>query len=156
LSNIKEEQKMKLSPILIFHICGAIIGLLSGSPALFSRKGSRLHRTSGNVFFISILVMSASGAYMALMKQQAINAIVGILTFYLVATGWLTEMRKEGETGFVELGVLLLALADGAVALIFGWEAANSATGLKMGIPLRPTLSLGLWLCFLPSGTFVC
>jgi hypothetical protein len=36
---------MTYSPVLVLHICGAIVGLLSGSAALFFRKGSRLHRT---------------------------------------------------------------------------------------------------------------
>jgi len=126
---------MTYSPVLILHICGAVIGLLSGSAALFFRKGSRLHRTPGNVFFISMLIMSASAVYLALMKQQLINTIVGVLTFYLVTTGWATIIRREGETGLFEFGALLFALADGTAGLIFGWQATNSATGIKDGYP---------------------
>jgi hypothetical protein len=127
---------MKYSPILMVHICAAIIGLLAGYPALFFRKGSRLHRSAGNVFFVSMLIMSASGAYMAaFVKPNMGNVFGGVLTFYLVATGWLTVMRKEGETGLIEFGLLLVALAQGAGGLIFSWEAANSATGLKDGYP---------------------
>jgi uncharacterized membrane protein len=127
---------MTYSPILIFHICAGTIGLLSGSAALFSRKGARLHRAAGNVFFISMLSLSASGAFIAeFMKPNMGNVFGGVLTFYLVATGWATVMREQGETGLVEYGLLLLALAEGAGGLIFGWEAASSATGLKDGYP---------------------
>jgi hypothetical protein len=35
---------MTYSPVLIIHICGGIIGVLSGSTALVVRKGSLLHR----------------------------------------------------------------------------------------------------------------
>jgi uncharacterized membrane protein len=126
---------MTYSAVLILHICGAAIGLLSGSAALFFRKGSRLHRTTGNAFFISMLIMSASAAYLALMKQQLINAIVGVLTFYLVTTGWATIIRKEGHTGLFEFGALLVALADGTAGLILGWQATNSTTGIKDGYP---------------------
>jgi hypothetical protein len=127
---------MKYSPILKFHLCAAIIGLPAGYPALFFRKGSRLHRGAGNVFFVSMLGMSGSGAYMAaFVKPNIGNVFGGVLTFYLVATGWLTVMRKEKETGLIEFGLLLLALTQGLAGLIYGWQAANSATGLKDGYP---------------------
>lgn len=119
---------MNHSPLLLIHICAAIIGLASGSVALFSRKGSRLHRQSGRVFFISMLCMSASAACLALMKSQTINLVVGVLTFYMVATAWLTVRRSERETGLLELGLILLALADGAGAVGFGLHLANGAT----------------------------
>jgi uncharacterized membrane protein len=126
---------MKFSPFLILHICGAVIGLLSGAPALFSRKGSRLHRSSGNIFFISMLVMTASAAYLAFAKHQLINAIVGVLTFYLVATGWMAIKRNAGEIGLFEFGALLVALADVTCAFLFGWQATISVNGLRDGYP---------------------
>ena len=126
---------MTYSPVLIVHICGGIIGMLSGSAALFFRKGSRLHRASGKVFVLSMLSMAAAGAYVAFLKSQGINSLMGVFTCYLVATAWLTAKREEGETGLLEWGLLLVVLADGAAFLIFGWEAAHSATGLKNGDP---------------------
>jgi hypothetical protein len=127
---------MKYSPILTFHICAAIISLLAGYPALFFRKGSRLHRAAGNVFFVSMLGMSGSGAYMAaFVKPNIGNVFGGVLTFYLVATGWLTVIRKEKETGIIEFALMLVVLTQGFAGLIYGWQAAHSATGLKDGYP---------------------
>jgi hypothetical protein len=140
---------MVYSTLLIFHICGAIVGLLSGTAALIFRKGWRWHRTAGNVFFASMLVMSASGAGIAaFIKPNMGNVFGGVVTFYLVATGWLTVLRKEGETGITEFGLLLVALAAGGGGLLYGWEAAHSATGLKEGYPSGPYLvfgALSLW-----------
>lgn len=87
---------MTYSPALIIHICGGIIGVLSGSIALIVRKGSRWHRKSGDVFVISMLCMAAAGAYVAFTKSQPSNIIAGAFTFYLVATAWLTVLR-EGQ-----------------------------------------------------------
>ncbi|MDB5975299.1 MAG: hypothetical protein JWR07_2059 [Nevskia sp.] len=134
---------MNHSPLLVLHICAASLGLLTGAMALFSRKGARLHRKLGNVFFVSMLFMSASGAYLALMKSVMLSVVVGVLTFYLVATAWLTVVRKEGETGFVEIGALLVALAAGTSGLIFGWEGAHSASGLKDGFPAGAYFGFG-------------
>jgi hypothetical protein len=127
---------MKYSPLLILHICGALIGLLSGTAALIFRKGFPLHRAAGNVFFISMLVMSGSGAYMAaFVKPNMGNVFGGVLTFYLVATGWLTVKHKEGQTGLLEFALLLIAVAQGFGGLLLGWEAARSTSGLKEGYP---------------------
>jgi hypothetical protein len=127
---------MKYSPILLLHIWSAILGLVFGYTALFLRKGSRPHRWTGNVFFVSMLIMSSSGAYMAVfVKPNMGNVFGGVLTFYLVATGWLTVIRKEREAGLVEFALLLVAFAQGISGLLFGWEAASSATGLKDGYP---------------------
>jgi len=135
---------MAYSALLILHICGAIVGLLSGTAALIFRKGFRWHRAAGNVFFVSMLIMSASGAGIAaFIKPNMGNVFGGVVTFYLVATGWLTVLRKEGETGFLEYGLLMLALATSGGGLLFGWEAAHSATGLKEGYSPAPYLVFG-------------
>ena len=105
------------------------ISLLSGAAALSFRKGERLHRGFGNVFFGAMLGMSASGAFLALMKSERINIVVGILTFYLVATAWATVKRKEGEIGLLEYVACPIAFAIGIWVIILGFEVMNSKLG---------------------------
>jgi uncharacterized membrane protein len=126
---------MSFSAILLFHICAGTVGLLSGAAAMSFRKGSRRHRVAGNVFVISMLSLSASGAYLGFMKHQMLNGLMGVLTFYLVATAWLTARRRDGEAGIFDLGALMVPLAVGASLVTYGLEAANSQTGLKDGYP---------------------
>jgi hypothetical protein len=71
-------------PLLALHIAAGTLGMLSGFVAIFFRKGSRRHGIAGNVFVISMLILSASGVYLALVKSQLGNVSGGILTFYLV------------------------------------------------------------------------
>ena len=52
-----------LPPIVLLHVSGGVIGLVSGAVALSFRKGSRAHRVAGNVFFISMLIAAAAGTY---------------------------------------------------------------------------------------------
>jgi hypothetical protein len=119
---------MHFYPLLVVHASAGSVGFLSGTAAMILRKGSRPHRLNGNVFFVSMLIMSASGAYMAAFIQPVkINVIAGLLTFYLVATAWLTVIRKEGVTGALEYGLLLLGLLDGAGSVFFGFEAVRVA-----------------------------
>jgi uncharacterized membrane protein len=109
---------MTYSPILIVHICAGIVAVFAGSAALVVRKGARLHRRTGDVFLISMLVMAASGASMALVKSQRGNVLAGVFTFYLVATAALTVMRRGKWTGRLELGLLIIALAAGTSSWI--------------------------------------
>jgi uncharacterized membrane protein len=134
---------MSYSPLLLFHICAGIAGLLSGAVAMSFRKGSRWHGMAGNVFFISMLSMSGAGAYMAFMKSQTSNIFGGVLTFYLVATAWVTARRREGGTGIFDWVALLAALAVGAGVVTYGVEAAHSPTGSKDGVPAVMYFVLG-------------
>jgi hypothetical protein len=82
----------------MLHIAAGTVGLLSGGVAVFCRKGSRGHAIAGNVFFVSMLTMSGCGALMAAMKSQPGNIVGGALTFYLVATAWVTARRQWEST----------------------------------------------------------
>lgn len=122
--------------LLLIHICSAIVGLLSGFLAMSFRKGSGLHRAAGTIFFVSMLSMSASAAYMAaFLKPNMVNLVVGLLTFYLVATAWWAARRRDGAAGMFDLGALLFVFVVGTAGLAFGFEAANSPKGTKDGMP---------------------
>ncbi|MGA2019211.1 MAG: hypothetical protein ABSH02_01375 [Candidatus Sulfotelmatobacter sp.] len=134
---------MSFSPILLLHIASGTLGMLSGFVAIFLRKGSRRHGLAGSVFVISMLILSASGAYMAILKHQPGNILGGTLTFYLVATAWMTARRREEVTGIFDWGALLVVLAVAAVEVTCGFEAANNPTGLKYGYPPGPYFFMG-------------
>lgn len=122
--------------LTMIHICGAIVGLLSGFMAMTFRKGSGLHGAAGTVFFVSMLSMSAAGAYMAaFIKPNNGNVMGGILTFYLVATGWAAARRRDRKVGIFDLSALLIALAVAGAGMTWGFQAASSPTGLKDGYP---------------------
>jgi hypothetical protein len=118
-----------------FHIAMGTVGLLSGALAMAVRKGSRLHRAAGNVFFVSMLATAASAVYAGIEKPYRPAIGEGVLAFYWIASGWLTAKRKDAQLGRAEYGILLLALATVAVNVILGVQARNSPNGLLDGIP---------------------
>ena len=122
-----------MSPLLLFHIITATIGLTAGVTAMCLRKGSPVHRRAGIVFSIAMLSMSASGAVLAELKTQTINVLVGLLTFYLVATAWLSGRRVQTAARSVDWAALLFGSVVGASLVTCGVQAANSPTGLKDG-----------------------
>ena len=108
------------NPLLLIHICTATIGLLSGSLAMVLRKGSSLHRLAGNFFFVSMLIMTSTATVLAFMKPSPISSVVGILTFYLVATAWVTVKRRDSQTGAFDLIAIVLAAFAGIRGIAFG------------------------------------
>ncbi|MEP6966850.1 MAG: hypothetical protein ABI906_02110 [Pseudomonadota bacterium] len=129
--------------ILLLHIGGATAGLVSGGAAMVLRKGERLHRAAGNVFFVSILIMSGIGAAVAPFLPQRISSVAGGLTFYLVATAWATVRRKEGQVGRFEVGALLFGLGVAMLGASLGWQAATSPKGMLDGLPYQPAFIFG-------------
>ena len=130
-------------PILVLHIIGGSLGVLSGFVAAFLRKGSRQHAIAGNVFVASMLTMASAGVFLAIMKSQPGNTLGGTLTFYLVATSWMTARRRTPETSLVDWGALLLVLAIAGVEMIWGLQAAISPTGMKYDYPPGPYFFMG-------------
>ena len=122
--------------LLMIHIGGAIVGLLSGFLAMLFRKGSGLHGAAGSVFFVSMLSMSAAGAYLAaFIKPNIGNVVGGILTFYLVATAWVAARRREHKVGLFDWTALTLVSTLATADFVFGLQAAGSRSGLKAGYP---------------------
>jgi len=134
---------MQLSPILLLHICGGTLGVISGAVAIFLRKGSRRHALAGIVFVTSMLVLGGSGVYMAIMKMQPGNILGGVFTCYLVATSWIAARRKQVGTGTFDWGGLLLVSGLTIVEVTLGIEAAISSTGVKYGYPPGPYFFIG-------------
>jgi hypothetical protein len=131
------------SPILLLHIVTGTLGMLSGFVAAFLRKGSRQHGLAGKVFVVSMLCLSATGVYLAILKSQPGNILGGALTFYLVATAWMVARHRDGRSGIFDWGALLVVLAVAAADVTFGIEAAMSPTGLKYEYPAGPYFFLG-------------
>src|ERR1700760_1482396 len=135
---------MRFSPMLVFHICSGTVGVISGFIAVALRKGSKWHGKVGNVFFVAMLGLGLSGAYMGLMKSQVTNVLAGTLTCYLVSTSWLTARRREGTPGIFDWVALLFILVVGAAEIVFGIQAIQSPTGMKYGYPFWPYAIFGL------------
>ena len=131
------------TPILILHICGGIVGLLSGAAAVCFRKGSRRHAGAGNVFAASMLTMAAAGLTLAVMKFQPGNILGGALTMYFVGTSWMTAKRKHLQAGIFDWSAFLLAFLLAGIEVRWGIEAAMSPGGLKYDYPPGPYFFMG-------------
>jgi hypothetical protein len=128
---------MLLSVLLITHVCGATIGILSGFLAIMLRKGSGSHGAAGTVFLVSMLTMSSTAVYIAsFLRPVPINVLAGGLTFYVVSTGWLAARRRSGGTNAVDVAALCLILGVAIIGFIFGVQANVNPAGATKGVPV--------------------
>jgi uncharacterized membrane protein len=103
------------------HYVAGLLALLAGFVALFSRKGSHLHRRSGRLFVAAMVAMLGLGAFMAFfLVDKPGNGLGALLTIYLVVTSLLTVTRRVDEVRRLTTGLAAFALAIGALALVDG------------------------------------
>jgi uncharacterized membrane protein len=117
--------------VLTLHISGAAVGLLAGAAALAWPKGRAAHRWAGNTFFGAMITMSLLGAATAplLPTPDWQSTIVGLLTFYLVATAWISVRRKTDRLHRVDIGAFLLVSGIAVAAASFGVHDALGVGG---------------------------
>lgn len=124
------------SALILVHISTAVISLVSGFLATAFRKGSGLHNAAGTVFFVSMVAMTTSAAYLAIFhKPQAINVVASFLTLYLVVTARIAARRRNGGTSRIDVIALAAISLVGAGGILWGFKVANSARK-GMAVPL--------------------
>jgi hypothetical protein len=131
------------SPILVLHICAGTVGLLSGTAAVFFRKGSPRHVQAGRVFVASMLIMAVGAVYLGIVKNQPSNIGGGITTFYLIGTGWLTARRREGETSRLDWIAMLIPLTLGLLTWVNGIAVLRSGATSQNGVPVGMSFFMG-------------
>jgi hypothetical protein len=136
-------------PLLVLHILGGTIGLLSGTVAMAVRKGSPLHRSFGNVFTVAMLTLASSGLFLAILKSQRGNIIASILTFYLIMTAWLVGRRRA--IGLIDWAALLVGLSAAAAVIALGVQTLHKPAADKSA-PAGMSFFFGLILLLAAAG----
>jgi uncharacterized membrane protein len=131
---------MMLLPI---HIVAGLIAICSGFIAAYAVKGMKVHRKSGMVFVYSMLALSLTGAAMATIKSQPANIIGGLISFYLVITGFLTVRPRAEKFPWIDATMMVLGILLGFLSIILGLRVYHSPTGTIDGVPSAPLLVFG-------------
>lgn len=129
--------RLAADALLYLHIGGGTLGLISGTVAILSRKGARLHRFAGRIFFVSMFVSYAIGAGVSPFVEsgQRPNFIGGVLALYLLLTAWRAARRSDLRAGAPEYAGLVAAALIVAAGLLFSYQGANHPSGTVDGSP---------------------
>src|ERR1043165_1957242 len=128
---------LPLSPTLVvIHVIAAVIGLLSGYLSMLLRKGSNLHRVAGDIFTISMLIMSSTAVFIAaFMHPIMINVVAGLLTIYLITTGWRPGRKREITPARADSAAMAFGFFVGALGWTFGIRSVLTHESLRTRIP---------------------
>lgn len=115
---------------LVLHVGGGATGIASGWVAILARKGGRMHRVAGTVFFVAMLTMSGIATIVAPMldADQWVNTTMAVFTFYLTATAWATVQRRAGEVGRFERAAAVVPVGVVLVGLWLAWVSVQAGT----------------------------
>src|ERR1700685_3958849 len=143
---------MPYSPILLVHIAGGTVCLLSGTAAIILRKGSRRHALAGRIFVVAMLTMGSLAAYLAIVRHQPGNFGGGVFTFYLILTAWLTARRQDGQTARFDWLLLLMPLTLGTLTWMNGISIVRSGVDSPDGVPVGMTFFMGSVMLLAAAG----
>ncbi len=132
----------------VLHIGGGTAGFASGIVAISARKGARLHRIAGTVFFAAMLVMATAALYLAVVVPgQTVNVFIGTFALYLIATSWLTVRRPEGTTGVAErIALAVIACLFAPFALLSFQLTFGLAPFFDSAVPLKGPVLVAIYL----------
>lgn len=126
------------------HIIAGFLSLIAGAIALYSAKGSTLHRKSGMLFVIAMVVMTSSAVLIAaFLSPNRVNVVAGTLTFYLVCTGLLTVKRPVDQIRPATTAFMLLAFAVSTYAFCLGVEGLGNPKGIVDKVPMQALFMFG-------------
>lgn len=136
--------------LLFLHIVGGVIGILTGWVAIASKKGRRLHRLSGQTFFVAMFVSYLIAASVAPFLDSGTrpNTIAGILALYLLLSGVSAAQRRPFKASHKERFGILVAFFVTFMGVWFAIEGLINATGSVDGTPPQA------FLIFIITGSF--
>jgi hypothetical protein len=117
--------------MLILHIIAGSLGILAGFAAMGFAKGSPRHGMAGKVYAISMLVMCTSAFIVAaFIRPDNLNLLAATLTFYLVASAWLTMRGNPDRPGRLDYATMAIGGLAATLGLVF---ASRASGGLAFG-----------------------
>lgn len=142
--------QMAASLLLYAHIGGGGVGIVAGTVAALTSKGSQLHRLAGKSFFVAMLVCYIIGALVApfLDPQQSTNFVAAVLALYLLLSGVSAASRRTFIAGPLERAGVIVVASITLLGIVFMLLSATSSTGSFDGSPPQA------YLLFIVAGSF--
>ncbi len=109
---------------LALHIIGGSVGLFTGTINLVRKKGDKNHKLIGKIFAYSMLVAGCSALILSLIHPNYFLFIIGVLTLYLVGTGYryiyLKLLGSNQKPKLLDWVITIGMLLAGVVFIVLG------------------------------------
>jgi uncharacterized membrane protein len=107
---------------LYLHIAAGSVGLLSGAIPMITKKGGKLHKQSGMVFFWSMIVVVLSAATICIPRIEKSNyqflLTIAVFSFYLTYTSRRYLSRKLGTFNVTDWVITGAAIVCAIIMLV--------------------------------------
>jgi uncharacterized membrane protein len=130
------------------HFIAGLIALIGGMVALLAPKGRPLHRWAGIQFTWAMLLMTSSALVItAYLRPNIVSVVSAVLTFYLVATGYLSVKRAFPNARALSIALMASAGCIGLLAFQLRSEALRLGASFPDGpaalLPVFGTIAIG-------------
>jgi uncharacterized membrane protein len=125
-----------LSLMLVLHITGGTIALLSGLLAMLSFKGSKVHRTAGKIYFWGMTAVFVGAVIVAIGHRQDFLLMVGFFSYYMTVRGYRILSLKKLDQGqkAAMLDWIIISISGIFIVTLLGWGVWGMLNGEGMAI----------------------
>lgn len=124
--------------LLSIHVAAGGLAMMLGFAALLSRKGSPMHRRSGQLFVFSILGMAISASILGLRDPAREGDLVpALMTAYFVGTAMATVRSASPWSKRVSFLATSMAVVVALALIVSGIQGINSPLLTPGGVPAR-------------------
>lgn len=124
----KDRMKLFLTILLIIHVTAGFLALGAGLGAILSKKGRRIHKLTGRMFFYLMLTVAVSAAVISTVKLNEFLLLIAGFAAYQNIGGYRSVKNKGLRPNAVDWLATALGLVTGCcmiatfniVLLVFG------------------------------------
>ena len=127
-----------MTPLMAVHVGVGALSIVLGAAALSAKKGGAIHRRSGLLFVVAMLVVGATAALLGLRNGRPDgNFVAGLMCAYFVGTALTTVRPMTSWTARTNAAGLMVALALALLSTVGGVQRINSPDLSPGGVPER-------------------
>jgi uncharacterized membrane protein len=145
-----------LSLMLVVHITGGVVALLTGLVAIFSTKGSATHRLAGKIYFIGMTAVFIGAIFTALGHHKDFLLMVAFFSYYMTVRGYrvlfLKKLNEGQKPGLIDWVIIIVSAIF--IFTLLGWGFWALSFGAGIGIAALLFGTLGSVLLFLNVKNF--
>jgi len=108
--------------LIMVHVAAGILSLLSGLLAIIAKKGGKLHRKTGLLYFFSMLVIFITALGIVIFIEfNFFLLVIAVFSFFMSFTGYRALKRKKpNQVIWIDKWMAYLALAFGVLLIAYG------------------------------------
>jgi uncharacterized membrane protein len=120
--------KIFLTIVLVLHIVSGFLALGAGLMAILSKKGQRVHRLTGRMFFYLMLSVAFTALVLSVIKLNLFLLLIAGFAFYQNVSGYRSVKNKSLRPAWIDWAITVTGLVTGIcmvltlniVLLVFG------------------------------------